>query len=101
MEENHFSSSDVKNLNKTVGRVFTNFDPVHGSETLFKSRRHEVFIFSKSKKNETYYFNRIFAEWESYSYQGDAFLTLFLLIFSRLRSHLPFKFGRNDNYARE
>ncbi|CBY15096.1 unnamed protein product [Oikopleura dioica] len=67
---------DIENLNKTTGRVFTNFDPVNGSETLFRSHRHEVFILKKpeiwNRINETFVFSRQFARNDSITYLGYA-----------------------------
>jgi len=53
-----------------MGRVFTNFDPVIGSESFFRSHRHEVFILKKSNINETFIFKRVFAYHNSMIYLG-------------------------------
>ena len=66
----NFFSSDIKGLNKTMGRAFTNFDPVIGSESCFRSHRHEVFILKKSEINEKFIFKRVFAYHNSMIYLG-------------------------------
>ena len=82
VQKKKYFSSDIENLNKTNGRVFTNFDPVNGSETLFRSHRHEVFILKKpeiwNRINETFVFSRQFARSDSITYLGRKFVNFFV-----------------------
>ena len=78
MKDKNFYSSDMESLNRTVGRVFTNFDPVSGSKTLFKSHRQEVFIFQQSMYG-SFHFERKFVNNKDFAYLGRHFLKLLIL----------------------
>ena len=96
-----FFSSDIERLNSSIWRVFTNFDPVIGSETVFKSHRKEVFISWKPENNETFHFDRNFVNTDSFSNLSRAFYGFLELTLFRICSHMRLRRWWNDCYSWE